>query len=542
MFKMGVAHSLTADTQAAARSLTDQALRALDGLPPTAALLFSTFGRNHADLLLQLTQLLPACPIVGGSSNGEVSRQLGYRVGSSLLIVFASDSIQIEAGVLRDLSFGDDAASLAAARQQLCAPDSGTSLANHPAHSTAGIAPVLGLLFPDGIGLDGAAVVQLFARFFPTTRFFGGSAAENFLLNPTDQFFNTEVLHNAVPYLLFYGPLRYHWGVTEGLNSGWRAVGQRLDAHCDGKWIQTIDQKRALDYMESRYRMEGGILSVVHPFVIYPNPNSDEHYFRDVIRYSEQTGALESLQTLPTDCQVQLTQPDPQAILAVSRKSVLQSLAHYPGPHSPAGVLWFACVSRALVLQEDPAREFCTATELIPNTLPIAGFYAYGEIAPAGQAASPTFHSSTLVTLLLGEEPRTATGLFNAQDRFSADNLALDNQRLTEALATARAELAAARQELQQYKTQERVAAHSKTLQNTHYRALALELVCAVLDTRFGDFKRVALKGNSPRLNKSALARLVNEQHQLQFGSPFPLTPAHLSRLLATGVASDGAA
>ena len=64
------------------------------------------------------------------------------------------------------------------------------------------------------------------------------------------------------------------------------------------------------------------------------------------------------------------------------------------------------------------------------------------------------------------------------------------------------------------------------------YRAQALGLVCELLDTQFGDFKRLGLKGDPPRLNRSGLAWLVNERHLLHWGQPFPLTLAQLARLL----------
>ncbi|MBK9440052.1 MAG: FIST C-terminal domain-containing protein [Comamonadaceae bacterium] len=529
MFKVGIAHSLTAQVDVAAASLVVQALRALDGHPPSTALLFSTYGRDHAGLLAQLVPLLLGCTIVGGSSSGEVSREQGYRVGSAVLIVFASDAIRIRAGVLRGLSFDDEAANAAAAQQQL---PSGAGVAGQ----FGAPAPVLGLLFPDGIGLDGGSVLQLFASHFPTTRFFGGATAEDFNLKPTEQFFNTEVLHNAVPYVLFYGPLRYHWAITEGLSSGWRAVGERLDAQCNGKWITSIANKRATDYLETRYRLEGGLLSVCHPFVIYPDQGSDDHYFRDVVRYDDATGALEAVQLLPASCQVQLTQPDPEAILAASRKNILQALAHFPGTAPPAAVLWFSCVSRALVLQHDPAAEFGTATHDLPAALPVAGFYAYGEIAPAGLGAVPTFHSSTLVTLLLGEEPKAAVGLLSTQEAFSKANHGHDLQTLQDALAASRAELAVARYELAQSRELGRIAAHSKTQLNTCYRALALAPLCKVLDIQF---KRMGLKGAPPRLNKTGLARLINDRHVRHWGRPFPLTVAQLARLLGSENGSE---
>ena len=426
MFKISISHSLTSDAKVAATAMATRALRELGIGAPTAALLFSTFGNDHARLLKELVQLLPGCPIVGGSSNGEVSLEQGYRVGSSVLIVFASDTITFRAGVLRDLTFDNEAQNLEMALQQWRAQ----GVAYQPGSGKSPGLPVLGLLFPDGLGLDGASIVGLFSDHFVGTRFFGGASAENFTLTQTVQFFNNEVLHNAVPYLLFYGPLRCHWAVTEGLGSGWHAVGDRMDAQCNGTFIQTIAQKPAVEYLASRYRLQGGQLSVCHPFVIYPNRDSNEHYLRDVIRYCEETGQLESVQSLPTDCQIQLTQPDVTDILAVSKKNIHEALAHFPRTKPPVAALWFSCVSRALVLENNAADEFKTATETIPSCLPVAGFYTYGEIAPSGLLGQNAYHGSTLVTLLLGEEPVTDTGIFNQHHQFSASHLALDNPAL----------------------------------------------------------------------------------------------------------------
>ena len=425
-------------------AMAAHALQELGACAPTAALLFSTFGNDHSGLLKELVQLLPGCPIVGGSSNGEVSREQGYRVGSSVLIVFASDTITIRAGVLRGLTFDDEAQNLEMALQQWRAQ----GVAYQPGKGKSPGLPVLGLLFPDGLGLDGGSIVRLFSDYFAGTRFFGGASAENFTLTQTVQFFNDEVLHNAVPYLLFYGPLRCHWSVTEGLGSGWRAVGERMDARCDGKFIQTIAQKPAVEYLASRYRLQGGQLSVYHPFVIYPDRNSTEHYLRDVIRYCEETGHLESVQILPTDCQIQLTQPYATDILAVSRKNIHEALAHFPCTEVPVAALWFSCVSRALVLEHNAADEFNTATETIPSCLPVAGFYTYGEIAPSKLLDQNAYHGSTLVTLLLGEEPLTDTGIFDQHHQFSATNLAQDNQAPCQALTARQAEIQSLQREM----------------------------------------------------------------------------------------------
>jgi len=526
MFKISVAHSLTAHVQTSAPALVERALHDLNGHSPQAALFFSTYGRDHAGMLAQLSQMLPGCPIVGGSSNGEVSHQQGYQVGSAVLILFASDTVRIHAGVLRNLSFDDADAN--ARQAELVFQTLEQSVAGAPSPTN----PQLGLLFPDGLGLDGESIVNLFGNHFPDTRFFGGACAENFQLQNTCQFFNTEVLHNAVAYLFFYGPLRFHWEITAGFGSGWQPVGARLTAQCEGKWIKTIEQQPATHYLETRYKLQGGLLSVCHPFVIYPSPDSDDYYFRDVFRYSDETGALEAVQQLPEQCQVQLTQPDAAAILDISSKTLLQTLAHFPGSTAPAGILWFSCVSRALVLQQDPASEFNAATRLLPPNLPIGGFYAYGEIAPTGSKGLSAYHSSTLVALALGEAPRVSTGVLSAGEQISTDNLAQEIAHLNAALADARNQINRLQGQLNETHALGRLAKHSKTEQNTYHRALALELICSVLDTHSTVFKRLAFKGDPPRLNRSGLARLINEQHLRQWGTPFPLTPAQLARLL----------
>jgi hypothetical protein len=521
MFIMAVAHTRIADVKTSAAFLVEQASARLDGAGPKAGLLFSTFGLDHAGLLNELTRLLPDCPIVGGSSYGEVSRELGYHVGSSLLILFASDTVGIRAGVIRGLGGIGELAQADRINQHL----SGIRRAQEQ--------PVLGLLFPDGLGLEGTSVVRNIASVIPKTRLFGGSTAENLQNKTTVQFFNTEVLQHAVPYLFFYGPLRFSWAVTEGLSAGWSAVSERLDATCDGRFIRTIDGQPVFDYLRGRYCLDSADWSYAHPFAIYPDRASDHHMLCDVIRFNTATGVLECAQNLPSVCQIQLTQPDPDAIVRASRRNLLQTFANDSGLSPAAGVLWFSCVTRALVLDVDAANEYRTATNEVQSALPIAGFQTYGEIAPGGPAGDPFYHSCSLVTLLLGEAPRPTGAAVSAAAAISAANLAAQNQILAESLKTAQAEAEQLRRALAESQAVARLVTHSRTEQRLRHLALALELLSEILDTRFNDIRRVALKGEPVRLNRSGLARLIDDQHRRRYSEPFPLTLPQLARLLS---------
>ncbi|MFB1487011.1 MULTISPECIES: FIST signal transduction protein [unclassified Thiocapsa] len=518
---MSCAHSLDTDMSVAAASLADQALADLDGHSPQAGLVFSTFGLDHAELLAGLADRLPGCSLLGGSSYGETSRDAGYRLGSSLLILFASDTVAIRSGVVRDLTAEDEAANFLIAAREL------EAVRNTPDP------PCLCLLFPDGMSLDGDAVVRVFGSLLPRTSLFGGATAENFRLNGTCQFFEREILQRSVPYILFSGPLRYSWAVTEGLSAGWRPVSARLDATCDGNRIKTIERETAFGYLSSRYPLDHGYWSLIHPVAVYPDPQSEQHSLRDVIRYDDKCGSLESLQGLPSTCQIQFTQPDPDAILLAARRNLQQALTRYPDLASPAGALWFSSASRALVLKQHPESEYRKATELLTPSLAIAGFYTYGEIAPAGPCCEPAYHNCSLMILLLGEEPRPSKGVFASQEAISEANLLQENKRLTETLKATDARLERTLAALDDCHVLERLDTHCRTEQSLFYRARALDLLCQLLDTRFEDVRRLAFKGSRPRLNRSGLARLIDAQHRRRYEEPFPLSIAHLARLLS---------
>ncbi|WP_200387061.1 FIST signal transduction protein [Thiocapsa imhoffii] len=524
MFVIAVGHSTAADMEICATALVAQTTAQLHGETPHAALLFSTFGLDHATLLRELKRQWPDCSIVGGSSYGEVSRALGYRLGSSLLILFASDTIEIRTGVLRNLRGDDELAQADSIERQL-------GHLRAPSEQ-----PALGLLLPDGLGVDGTSVVRNIANVLPKTPLFGGSTAENLQNQRTLQFFETEILEHAVPYLLFFGPLRFSWSVTQGLSAGWDPVSERLDAVCEGRFIRTIEGEPVFDYLTTRYPVEGRDWSYVHPFAIYPDRASDDHLLCDVIRFDTATGMLECAQSLPSLCQIQLTEPDPPAIVRAARRNLLQTLANDAELTPAAGVLWFSCVNRALVLEKDPADEYRAATEGLVTQMPIVGFQTYGEIAPRGPAGDPFYYSCTLVTLLLGEVPRPTGLAADAASAISTANLKLRNQALAESLKAAQDELEQLRLKLSESESVARLTMHGRTEQRLRYRALALDLLCEILDSRFNDVRRVAIKGDALRLNKSGLARLIDEQHRRRHDAPFPLTIAQLARLLSPGM------
>src|SRR6185295_5884362 len=76
----------------------------LNGAAPTAGLLFAAIDFDHQVLLDEINRQHPGLPLTGCTTDGEISSELGFREDSVTLILFASDTVDITAGLGRGLS------------------------------------------------------------------------------------------------------------------------------------------------------------------------------------------------------------------------------------------------------------------------------------------------------------------------------------------------------------------------------------------------------------------------------------------------------
>jgi hypothetical protein len=104
MFSAVVAHSEEADAGAAVEEILQQCKSKLKGAVPSAGLLFAAIDFEHEALLGEITRALPGIELIGCTTDGELSSELGFREDSATLILFASDTVDIRAGIGRNLS------------------------------------------------------------------------------------------------------------------------------------------------------------------------------------------------------------------------------------------------------------------------------------------------------------------------------------------------------------------------------------------------------------------------------------------------------
>ena len=89
-------------------------------------------------------------------------------------------------------------------------------------------------------------------------------------------------------------------------------------------------------------------------------------------------------------------------ILEGTERSVEDALSSFPDGQIPEGALISACATRNWLLGSRTSAEVDIIRTGLGANVPIAGFYAFGEIAPLQLGSAPKFHNETCVIVLIG--------------------------------------------------------------------------------------------------------------------------------------------
>lgn len=386
MFRMVVGHSDEVDAAEAVASVVAQCTECLDGATPSAGLLFSR-GSDFEELASGFAEAYPGVDIIGSTSLGEMSSILGYMEDSVTLALFVSDSVDITDGLGTGLSVDPKGAVRRAVEEargktdrepRLCITT--PSVARLPRNLLADLRAELG----DGVTVLGGGATPMTMA--------GGAVAGR-------QFFNSRVVEDAVPVLLFSGPLIFSFG----LDAGWRPVGKpgRVTKATLGV-VYEIDGEPAVAFYE-RYLGAGVRPTSANPLAVFED-DSDDFYLRVAFARDKEPGALTVRDGLPEGARVQLTVTVIEEIFGGARSAFQRAVKAYPEGSDPEAVLLFSCAIRKYLLGTRTGQEFDIARTEFGDTVPICGFYSLGEIAPL-EAGTPTrFHNETMVAVLLGTE------------------------------------------------------------------------------------------------------------------------------------------
>lgn len=386
MLKVVVGHSEDPESQDAVAEVLEHCRKDLDGHSPQAGLLFAAIDFDHALILNQINQEFPGIELIGCTTDGEMSSILGFQQDSLTLMLFSSDTVKFSTGI----GYGAQADPNLAADQAVKQATAG--------HSPPKVCIALPASYiSDGSTTNGGALLQgLEQALGQHVPILGGAAGDQYRFQSTIQFCRTEILTDSLPILLFSGDIQFSFGTA----CGWTPIGHKaVVTRSEGTALYEVDGKPALEFYE-RYLGDRRPTAET-PVAVYED-NSDYYYMRVPNTYDEESGKINFLGNIPQNATIQLTDINRDEVVVAAKTAFEAALDRYPENQEPEAVLLFSCCCRRWLLGTRAREEYQLVRNALPKSVPICGFYTYGELAPLEPQGISHYHQETFVTLLLG--------------------------------------------------------------------------------------------------------------------------------------------
>ena len=385
MFRMAVGHSDDVDPQDAIAAAIEQCRAGLGGLTPQAGILFSSFDSFDAVVTAAVRAQFPGVRLIGSTSAAQVSSVIGFQEDSIALALFASDSVDITAGMGTGLGHDVEAACKAAVDQASAATDK---------------EPKVCVVLTEAFVVDPQLSLDAIARLLPKgVLLVGGTSARGdfVTVRPTYQLCDDAVATDGVALLLFSGPLAHSIAV----GTGWKPLGPKGTVTRSTRGaVQEIDGSPAIEFLKP-YLDVTGPSTYGNPFAV-SEQGSDGFYLRAIQGSDPESGAVRLAGSVPVGATVQLTTANTNAVLAGTEAALGRAVDAFPSGAQPEAALIFSCSVRKFVLGSRTQVESQLAGKVLGTALPFAGMYCYGEIGPVEGAATSRFLNENFVTVLLG--------------------------------------------------------------------------------------------------------------------------------------------
>jgi hypothetical protein len=389
MLKTVIAHSLELDSKDAIVDVLVQCHEQLGDLLPQAGLLFTGIDHNHSLILNRINEKYPGIELIGCTTDGELSSVHGVADDSISLTLFSTEEIVFKAGIAERISKDP----VTKVKRQVEAIKSGMDQE-----------PVLCIVTPSAVHMEGQEikfqnmdnVLEGLKQGLGVTFPIFGGVASNPNWQEDYQFYNQNVFTDAVPFLLFSGPLLF----SHGVKSGWMPIGEKTTVtHVEKNIVFSIGNQSALDFYK-HYLGDFDFMGVIeYPLAIFEE-DEESFYLRAPVLFDAEKGSVSFQVSIPEGTAVQLTHATRDKTIEAVKDSVNAAVIQYPGS-KPSIALCFTCMARKMVLGTRVQEEYQILKTNFPD-LPVSGFYTGGEIGPLGRGKPARHHNETFLTLLMG--------------------------------------------------------------------------------------------------------------------------------------------
>lgn len=371
------------------RSVIKECKRLLGDREAHAGLFFtSCLDIEYAPMLAEIHKAFPEIELIGCTTDGEITQDLGYSEESSALLILSAGELNFAAALAENIS-SEKGASIHTGFEQAKSKLTGD--------------PALALVLPDGLSTMSVPIdAQLRAVMGESLPIFGGSAGDGFQIKQTFQFQGNRVCTDAMPMLLISGDLDMDIQIATGpVPSGQSYPVNRAE----GNVIYRIDGVTSLEFFERFYGpyIEDRELSFF-PLAVYSGEGED-FVLRDPVAINRHDGSVSFVGQIEEPCRVSITQVTREDTLRSGHEGSEKILSAF-GAEKPDLILVFSCTSRRHVLGSRTNEEFAVFKQ-DGNQVPFFGFYCYGEIGPFYLGKPVSFHSDTCITVALRSHDRT---------------------------------------------------------------------------------------------------------------------------------------
>ena len=397
MMKTGVGISYGPDSHAVGEEAAQMSLEGFGVVQPDFVIVFASVEYDQKEVIRGVRSLIGNALLVGSSTAGEITTQGPAQRHSVVVMAISSDDFKFFADVGEDIK--SDA--IAAGRQ---VADRVKEKAGEPLS--------LFMMFPDILVGNGADIVrgvlQSLGKNFPVV---GGASGDDFKFEKTYQYLNDKVYSGSVVGVGFMGDVKFGIGV----NHGWTPIGTPLKVtKSEGAVVHEIDGKPAISVYEEHFGKDNieelrtttlAKLAITYPLGMHVE-NSDELLIRNPITVDEY-GSITCAAEIPEGSIIRLMVGDSDSAIEVARAAAHNAMEQIMGAE-PSAVIIFSSIARSKLFGDQRGDEIKAIQEVVGSTMPLIGFYTYGEQAPLSSEVqnlakcNPVFHNETVVILVLG--------------------------------------------------------------------------------------------------------------------------------------------
>lgn len=362
-----------------------QALERELGQTPKACWLFSAPSSGIPELLKGIGESLGSQNLVGCTSDGEISGD-GLSTNSVVLGGIVTDQIDFEIATVQGLSQDSEGAGRRLAGAFSKPPD-------------------YVQIFSDGLTGNGCAILKgitsVLGGHIPIA---GGTAGDNGKFLKTLQFAGDQVYTDTLCGIAFYGDFR----LGTGVRSGWSPIGlAKRVTRSRGNVLYELNGEPALNVYErflGRHAEKLPVIGVEYPLGLLErcgeDGQEDYHLIRATMAVNREERSITFAGEITEGALVHLTCGDVSSILDAADQATGLAKSALSG-HSPSMAFCYSCMARKIVLGRRTEEEIQRVRAEIGLSVPIIGFYTYGEYCRVSAGGPNYFHNETITLSLL---------------------------------------------------------------------------------------------------------------------------------------------